>query len=338
MTQKILNWGLLSTAKINRALIPPLRVSLRNRLLAVGSRSQAAAEAYASQWDIPKAHGSYEALLADPEIDVIYNSLPNHLHKEWTIKAVEAGKHVLCEKPIGLTPAEVDEMAAAAQKHGKVVAEAFMYRHHPQTLKVKELVESGAIGKLQLIRGSFTFSMKTEVNIRLNPEMGGGSIWDVGCYPISYARAIVGQEPVEVFGWQVTGASGVDDSFFGQMKFPGEIHAQFDSGFRAPYRTHIEVVGSEGAITVPSPFKPGLEETITLYREDKTEQIPIPRQELYIGEVEDMADCILTGKTPRVTLADSRANVAAIAALLESASSGKPVKLPESKLSASNVS
>ncbi|GAB4486747.1 MAG: Gfo/Idh/MocA family oxidoreductase [Anaerolineales bacterium] len=327
MTQKILHWGLLSTAKINRALIAPLRVSPRNKLVAVGSRSQASAEAYAKEWNIPRAHGSYEALLADPEIDVIYNSLPNHLHKEWTIKAIEAGKHVLCEKPIGLTPAEVDEMAAAAQKNGKVVAEAFMYRHHPQTLKVKELVESGAIGKLQLIRGSFTFRMKTEVNIRLNPEMGGGSIWDVGCYPISYARFIIGAEPVDVFGWQVTGATGVDDSFIGQMKFPGAVYAQFDSGFRTPYRTHLEVVGSEGTITVPSPFKPGLEESITLYRENRTEQIPIPRQELYIGEVEDMADCILTGKTPRVTLADSRANVAAIVALLQSAKSGQPVRL-----------
>lgn len=333
MTQNILSWGLLSTARINRALISPLRVSPRNRLLAVGSRSQDSAEAYAKEWKISRAHGSYEALLSDPEIDVIYNSLPNHLHKAWTIKAVEAGKHVLCEKPIGLTPAEVDEMAAAARKHGKVVAEAFMYRHHPQTLKVKELVESGAIGKLQLIRGAFTFSMKTEVNIRLNPEMGGGSIWDVGCYPISYARALAGQEPVEVFGWQATGASGVDDSFFGQMKFPGEVYAQFDSGFRAPHRAHLEVVGSQGTITVPSPFKPGLEEMITLYREEKTERISIPRQELYIGEVEDMADCILTGKTPRVTLADSRANVAAIAALLESARAGRPVKLAETGIS-----
>ncbi len=333
MTQTILNWGLLSTARINRAIIPPLRVSPRNQLLAVGSRSQDSAETYAKEWGIPRAHGSYESLLADPEIDVIYNPLPNHLHKEWTIKAVEAGKHVLCEKPIGLTPAEVDEMAAAAQHYGRVVAEAFMYRHHPQTLKVKELAESGAIGKLQLIRGSFTFSIKTDANIRLNPEMGGGSIWDVGCYPISYARAIVGLEPVEVFGWQATGNTGIDDSFFGQMKFPGEIYAQFDSGFRAPYRTHIEVVGSEGTIIVPSPFKPGLDVSITLYREEKTEQIPILPQELYLGEVEDMADCILSAKTPRVTLVDSRANVAAIVALLESAKTGKPVKLAESNAS-----
>jgi D-xylose 1-dehydrogenase (NADP+, D-xylono-1,5-lactone-forming) len=327
MTDSPLRWGLLSTANINRALIKPLRASTRNRLTAVASRSQASAEAYAKEWKIARVFGSYQTMLADPEIDVVYNSLPNHLHAEWTINAVEAGKHVLCEKPIGLMPAEVDAMAAAAKKHGKVVAEAFMYRHHPQTLKAKELVESGAIGKLQLIRGSFTFSMKTDVNIRLNPEMGGGSIWDVGCYPISYTRFIVGAEPLEVFGQQVTGSSGIDDSFFGQMRFPGEVYAQFDSGFRTPFRTHLEIVGSEGTITIPSPFKPGLNEKIMLERAGKGETIKVPKQELYIGEVEDMADAVLLGKSPRISLTDSRANVATIVALLESAKAGKPVTL-----------
>jgi D-xylose 1-dehydrogenase (NADP+, D-xylono-1,5-lactone-forming) len=327
MTESPLHWGLLSTARINRALIKPLRASPRNRLTAVASRSQASAEAYAKEWKIARAFGSYQAMLADPEIDVVYNSLPNHLHAEWTINAVEAGKHVLCEKPIGLMPAEVDAMAAAAKKHGRVVAEAFMYRHHPQTLKVKELVESGAIGKLQLIRGSFTFKMTTDVNIRLVPEMGGGSIWDVGCYPISYTRFIVGAEPLEVFGQQVTGTSGIDDSFFGQMRFLGDVYAQFDCGFRTPFRTHLEVVGSEGTLTVPLPFKPGLSERITLMREGKRETIKVPKQELYIGEVEDMADAILLGKAPRVSLADSRANVATIVALLESAKTGQPVTL-----------
>jgi predicted dehydrogenase len=327
MNRKPLNWGLLSTANINRALIKPLRVSPRNCLAAVASRSQASAEAYAKEWKIPRAFGSYESLLADPEIDVVYNSLPNHLHAEWTINALEAGKHVLCEKPLALLPAEVDAMEAAAIKNGKLVAEAFMYRHHPQTLKVKELVESGAIGKLQLVRGSFTFKMTTEVNIRLVPEMGGGSIWDVGCYPISYARFIVGTEPLEVFGQQVTGSTGIDDSFFGQMRFPGGVYAQFDSGFRTPFRTHLEIVGSEGTLTLPAPFKPGLDEKIKLQRSGKMETIKIPKQELYLGEVEDLADAILLGKAPRVSLADSRANVAAIAALLESAKIGQPVTL-----------
>ncbi len=153
MTKTKLKWGLLSTAHINRALIPVLQASKRNELAAVASRSQSTADAYAGEWRIPRAHGSYEALLADPEIDVIYNSLPNHLHAEWTIKALQAGKHVLCEKPMALTVDELNRMEAASKHSGKVLAEAFMYRHHPQTLKVKELVDSGALGDLQLIKG-----------------------------------------------------------------------------------------------------------------------------------------------------------------------------------------
>ena len=179
--EKMLNWGLLSTARINRALIKPLNASKRTRLLAVASRSQSSAEAYAREWKIPRAHGSYEALLNDPEIDVIYNSLPNHLHTEWTIKALRAGKHVLCEKPIALTLAELDAMSQAAQETGKVLAEAFMYRHHAQTLKVKEIVDGGELGRIQLIKGAFTFTLTHEDDIRLNQETGGGSIWDVGC-------------------------------------------------------------------------------------------------------------------------------------------------------------
>jgi len=250
MTDSILNWGLLSTANINRALITPLRNSPRNKLSAVASRTHESARAYAQEWNIPRSFGSYEAMLADPDIDVIYNPLPNHLHAEWTIKALNAGKNVLCEKPIALTLSEVDDMQAAALQNKKVLAEAFMYRHHPQTLKAKELVESGAIGKLQAVRGAFTYRMSTDINIRLVPEWGGGSIWDVGCYPISYTRFIIGAEPLEVFGQQVTGATGIDDSFFGQMRFPGNIFAQFDSGFRTPTRTHLEILGSEE----PSPF------------------------------------------------------------------------------------
>lgn len=327
MTNKILNWGLLSTARINRALIQPLQVSKRNHLLAVASRSQANADAYAKEQKITRAYGSYEALLADPEIDVIYNSLPNHLHAEWTIKAVEAGKHVLCEKPLALTVAEVDAIHAAAHKHGRVVAEAFMYRHHPQTLKVQELVKSGSIGILKLIRGSFSFILSREEDIRLlDPAMGGGSIWDVGCYPISYARTVVGENPLEVFGWQVTGKTGIDETFIGQMRFAGDVHAQFDSSFVIPFHSFMEIVGSEGTLSIPEPFKPDANERIFLTRDEKTETIKIKGQELYLGEVEDMADAILLGHDSRVSLHDSRTNVAVINALLESARVGKPVK------------
>lgn len=327
MSNRILRWGLLSTAHINRSVIPPLRLSPRNQLVAVASRDKARADGYAKKWEIPTTYGSYEALLADPAIDVIYNSLPNGMHAEWTIKAAQAGKHVLCEKPIGITPAEVDAMADAAKKAGVYVTEGFMYRHHPQTLKVKQLVESGAIGTLRLVRGSFTFSIAREDDIRLNKGLTGGSIWDVGCYPISYARYIVGTEPVEVFGRQVTSKSGVDETFVGQMRFPGDVYAQFDSGFRAPFRTHIEIVGSAGIITVPRPFKPNDQDQVLLSKGDTVETVTSDSEVLYLGEVEDIADAILNGKAPRISLADSRANVATIVALLQSSHEGKPITL-----------
>lgn len=326
MTEKVLNWGLLSTARINRALIPPLQVSKRNTLLAVASRSQEAAEAYAKEQRIPRAYGSYDALLADPEIDVIYNPLPNHLHTEWTIKAVEAGKHVLCEKPLALSVDEVDATQSAAQEHGRVVAEAFMYRHHPKTLKAQEIVKSGSLGTLKLLRGSFTFLLTREGDVRLNPEWGGGSLWDVGCYPISYARAVLGEEPFEVFGWQVTGTTGIDETFAGQMRFRNDVIMQFDSSFVVPFHSFMEVVGNEGTLNIPTPFKPGVNEKLFLTHGNRTETIKVKGQELYIVEVEDMADAVLLRKEPRVSLDDSRANVAVINALLESARTGRPVR------------
>lgn len=325
---KKLRWGLLSTARINRALLPPLLSSPRNELTAVASRDLEKAKKYASERDIPRAFGSYEAMLADPDVDVIYNPLPNSMHTEWTVKATQAGKHVLCEKPLANTVEEVDAIADAAQKAGVVVMEAFMYRHHPQTLKVKELVEGGAIGKLQLIRGSFTFKIGNEDDVRLNASLGGGSIWDVGCYPISYARFIVGTEPVEVFGWQITGpGSGVDETFVGQMRFPDNVHAQFDSGFRTPRRTHIELVGDRGNITILEPFIAKLDEEIILSDGNERRILTTPGEDLYLGEVENMADAILEGKPIRVNLADSRANVATIQALLRSAKEGKPITM-----------
>ena len=327
MSDKILNWGLLSTANINRALITPLRASKRNKLLAVGSRKQASAEEYAREWKIPRAHGNYDALINDPEIDVIYNSLPNHLHAEWSIKALRAGKHVLCEKPFALSLAEADAMISASRKTGKVLAEAFMYRHHPQTLKVKEMVDSGMLGELQAVKGVFTFTLKRENDIRSKKETGGGSIWDVGCYPISFARTIINLEPTEVFGWQIMGAGGADVSFFGQIRFPNEVYSQFDSGFQSPFRAQVEIIGSKGTLNIPEPFKPGRDEKIYLTRAEHTETIKIPGSELYIGEVEDMADAILLGKAPRISLADSRNNTAVILALIKSAKTGKPVRL-----------
>jgi predicted dehydrogenase len=168
MPDRTLRWGLLSTARINRSLIPPLRASGRNTLVAVASRDAARGRAHAQEWDIKGVFDSYEAMLASPDVDVIYNPLPNSLHAEWTIKALRAGKHVLCEKPLTTRVEDVDAIAAAARETGKVVAEAFMYRHHPQTLKVKELIDGGAIGEVRLVRGSFTFTLTDPTNVRVN--------------------------------------------------------------------------------------------------------------------------------------------------------------------------
>jgi D-xylose 1-dehydrogenase (NADP+, D-xylono-1,5-lactone-forming) len=327
MTNKVLNWGLLSTARINRALIPPLRESKRNQLAAVASRTRESADNYARDWKIPQAYGSYEELLADPEIDVIYNSLPNHLHAEWTIKAMQAGKHVLCEKPLALRVEDVDAIQAAAQRHGRVVQEAFMYRHHPQTLRVLELVRSGALGTLKLIRGSFSYILSRESDVRNQPDLGGGSIWDVGCYPISFARTLVGEEPLEVFGWQVIGPTGIDETFVGQMKFANNIHMQFDCSFVTHFNNYMEIVGDQGILDIPQPAKPRTEENIYLTRDDQTETIEFKSDMLYLYEVEDMADAILLGRAPLISLEDSRGNIKTILAFIESARMGQPVKL-----------
>lgn len=327
MADKILNWGLLSTARINRALIPVLKTSKRNRLTTVASRSLPAAQAYAAEWGIPRVHGSYDALLADPEVHVIYNPLPNSLHAEWTIKALRAGKHVLCEKPLAVSVEEVDAMAAAARASGTVLTEAFMYRHHPQTRRVKEVIEQGALGKLRLIKGAFTFDLTRAGDVRLDPTLGGGSLWDVGCYPISFTRLLVGAEPGEVFGWQALDGSGVDVVFAGQMRFDGDVLAQFDCGFRSPARRYMEIVGSQASLYVPEPFLPRGVQRLEIRRADATEKIIIRDSELYQGEVEDMADAVLNGEQPRVSLAESRGNIAVITALLESARIGSPVRL-----------
>jgi predicted dehydrogenase len=319
-----LRWGILGVARINRALVPPLQSSARHALVAIASRDGARAAEAARQWGIPRAHGSYEALLADREIDVVYVPLPNDLHVEWTVKAARAGKHVLCEKPLALSIADVDRVETAAHEAGVVVTEAFMYRHHPQTLRVKEMVSSGAVGTVRLVRGTFTFDLTNGGDYRLDPAQGGGSLWDVGCYPLSYARFVLGEEPVEAFGWSVTGPTGIDETFVGQMRFPGGAIASFDCGFRSPYRTQVEIVGSEASILVSRPFKPGLEERLVLTRGDETREIAIAGQELYRGEVEDMADAVLLGRPPRVSLTESRGNVAVMTALLRSAASGRP--------------
>jgi D-xylose 1-dehydrogenase (NADP+, D-xylono-1,5-lactone-forming) len=322
-----LKWGILGTARINRSVIPAIKASSRSRLTGIASRTYKSAVSYAKDWDIPIAYGSYEALLEDEKIDVVYIPLPNSLHCEWTCKAVQAGKHVLCEKPLALSIEEVEAMAEAASKSNVVLAEAFMYRHHPQTLKVKELIDDGVIGEVSLIRGYFSVLLSREGDVRFDPKLGGGSLWDVGCYPLNFAQYIMGGEPIKVFGWQFMGNSEVDTIFVGQMEFRGNTFTQFDCSFQLPFRTGIEIVGRKGNIKLSKPFNPGINEEIILTRDNEVEVITVPGQGLYLGEIEDMANAILLGKPSRIPIADSRGNVKVIQSLYESAKRNEPVML-----------
>jgi predicted dehydrogenase len=327
MTERVLRWGILSTARINQWLIPVFAESERNDLVAVASRNPARAAAYADQWGIPMAFGSYEDLLARDDVDVVYNPTPNHLHVPLTIAAAEAGKHVLCEKPVALTLEDVDAVSVAAAIHEVVVTEGFMYRHHPQTAAVRDLVASGSIGTPVVVRGSFSFRLSDPDDIRLDPTMGGGSLWDIGCYPVSFSRTVLGEAPVEAVAWTRPSPLGVDLSCAGQLRFPSGAIAQVDSSFEAPLRAHVEVVGTEGVVVVPHPFKPEPDERIFVGRsEADLEPVPVPHRDLYAGEVEDLAAAVIEGADPVVSLADSRVNTACLVALLRSAAEGgRPV-------------
>jgi len=314
----VLRWGLLSTAPINRHLIPAIRAAGRAELLAVASRSQETATAYAAEWGIPRAYGRYEALLADPDVDAVYVSVPHSLHAEWTVRAAQAGKHVLCEKPLTLTLADCDRIIAAAQSAGVVVGEAAMYLYHPLMHQVRQLVREGIVGEVRLVRGSFSFFLSRPDSTRLQPELGGGALWDVGFYPVSFARWIAG-EPEAVQGWQVLGAGGVDETFAGLLRFPGGVLGTFDCSFRSPYRTFVEVAGTTGTLIVQRPFNINEETRLFVRRENGQEEIPFPPGDPYQCEVEVLTAAVLEGAPLAVPLASSRANVATLLALYEAA-------------------
>lgn len=315
-----LRWGIIGTARINRRVIPAIRLAPRSELVGVASRTRARADAYATEWQIPRAIEGYQALIDDPAIDAVYIPLPNSQHVPWTLAAVAAGKHVLCEKPMALNPADVDRIRAAATAAKVVVEEGYMYRHEPLTAKVLELVRGGALGTVRAIVSGFTFALTPETDPRLDPALGGGSLWDIGCYPVTYARLIAGHDPKMVFGSALWHPSGVDEEFMGMLRFPGGTTATIYSGFRAALRTWLEVIGSEGALTVPNPFKPGIRETLELERNGRIDVIEVAGSpELFLRQIEHFENSALDGAPSVVTLADSRDAAATLSALLDSA-------------------
>ncbi|MEP7381880.1 MAG: Gfo/Idh/MocA family oxidoreductase [Gemmatimonadota bacterium] len=329
MTDSVrLCWGVLSTANIGRVAVNPAIMASRNgRLLAVASRDDTRARTFAEAHGIPRAYASYEGLLADPEVDAVYIPLPNSLHREWTIRALEQGKHVLCEKPLALSVAECREMEAAAESNDRLLMEAFMYRFHPRTQALVQQVANGSLGAPRAVRSVFTFRLSRPDNIRLSLALGGGALMDVGCYCVNVSRTIAGAEPVEVQAWANWGASGVDVELAGMLRFESGLHAHFDCALTADRREVVEVGGTEASVTTEEPFLPGRGEVALIERRGGVATSSwYPGTEQYTLMVEHFADAVLE-KTPlRYRVSDAIANMAVIEALYRSARAGGSVE------------
>ena len=316
-------WGIVSTAEINRKVIPGAHASDKVELVGVASRDQGRADSYALEWDIPRAYGSYEALLADPEIEAVYISLPNTLHAEWSIKALDAGKHVLCEKPFTRHPEEVDASFDAAERNGRLLSEAFMYRHNPQTAKLAELVRDGAIGELRLIRSAFSYGLYDLENIRLRTDVEGGALMDVGCYNVSASR-LLGGEPERVWGEAWYGPSGTDWVFSGTLRFPGNVLATFDCATALSERDELEAIGSEGSLFLDDPWH-CVHPVIALRRNGGVEQIELEPVDSYRLELENLCDAIRGEADLLLGREDALGQAKALEALHRSATTAAPV-------------
>ncbi len=329
MPDKKIRWGVISTANIGRwAVNPAIQASVNGELMAVASRDAQTARDFAERWSIPKYYASYADLLRDAEIDAVYIPLPNSLHRDWTMQAAEAGKHVLCEKPLGMTEAECRDMSAAAEHNGVRFMEAFMYRFHPRTERVLEMLKSGVVGDLKMIHSTFTFRLTQPDNIRLQPELGGGALMDVGCYCINVSRTIANTEPVEVQAFAAWSSSGVDNMMSGTLRFAGDLLASFECGLNTKRRESYEIGGTDASLRVPDAFLPGAGEVFIEELRDGEEPIfhSIASVDEYQCMVEHFAACVLDGSQPRYSADEAALNMRVIEALYQSVrSGGRPV-------------
>jgi predicted dehydrogenase len=318
-------WGILSTANINRKLLPGMRASEEVELVAVASRDGDRAAAYAREHGIARAHAGYEALLADPDVEAVYISLPNDGHVPWSRRALEAGKHVLCEKPLTRRAAEVDEVFDVAERAGRFLVEAFFWRHHPQTRRLAELVRDGAIGEPRMMRAVFSHNAAPNPgDVRLQGDLDGGALMDVGCYCISGMRLLAG-EPAAVTAQLLVGGNGVDVRFAGTLRWDG-IVGTLDCGLDLPDRDELEVVGSEGVLFLDDPWH-GRATGIELRRADGVERIEVEAADSYRAEVEDLSRAIRGGGEPLLGRADALGQARAIEALYTAAEERREVTL-----------
>jgi D-xylose 1-dehydrogenase (NADP+, D-xylono-1,5-lactone-forming) len=326
-------WGVLGPGRISHAFLRGVAQSDRTTAVAVASRSLERARAAAAEFGLPRAYGSYAALLDDADVDAVYIGLPNGRHAEWTIAAAKAGKHVLCEKPLGADPAEVASMIEAAEQHGVLLAEAFMYRFHPRTRRLAELLADGAIGAPRLVRSAFGFRLDDPADIRFSAELAGGALQDVGCYAVSLARLVFGAAPSEVSAVARWTPSGVDETLVGTLDYTGGGLAQVAASMAIAYHMNAQIVGTEGVIEVPDPFLPARGEPAVLRLiPDGAEPTVIesPNPDQYMAEAERFAAVVEAGPeacaagVPEMPLAESADNAATIDALLRSAREGEP--------------
>lgn len=332
-----IKWGIIGNANISRAcVLPAIQASRNGTVIALGTQHPHAAAALAEKHQIPNIYDSYEAVIQDPSVEAVYIPLPNHLHFPWTLKALEAGKHVLCEKPLALNETEAEQMAAAAQSCNLLLMEALMYRFHPRSLQIKHLVDTGKIGRLRHVHSAFCFCMNEDQfmvsdNFRLDPDTGGGALWDVGCYCVSLTRWIMGEEPSHVQGEAVFSSRGVDIQFNGILRFPDGRMATFEAGFVSALQQTFTVSGDAGIIELPHdafiPWERDARYTIRGVEDESGKVHVVPGADEYQLMVEHFSDAIHKSVSLSNPPQKSIHNMRALDALLRSAREGTRIAL-----------
>lgn len=319
-----LNWGILSTSHIGeKAVIPAIRLVKNNQVIAVASRDLTRATTFAAKMEIPKAYGSYQDLLRDPDVQAVYIPLPNSEHKEWTLKALEAGKHVLVEKSFAMNADEAQEMVSSALEHGLILMESFMYRYNSRITKIIEMVRKGELGKLKMIQSSFSWNLTNPDDIRLSANLGGGTLLDLGTYCVNFHRLLAGREPVTVSCRTYQGNTTVDLQAAGSLSFGEQLETQFFSSFAAAGQQSTRIVGTEGVLEVPRSFNNGGDRTEAFLTKDNvTKHLTFKGENDYRSVVEHFYQVVISRESPRFPLSDAVNNMLVLETLARSAQQG----------------
>lgn len=292
----MLRLGILGCARIvRRAIVAAARKSSLVEITALAGRNGATAAGWAAEFGIPKHYDSYEALIADPDVDAVYIPLPNELHRPWTLAAAAAGKHVLCEKPLALDVADARPMVEACRRAGVVLMEAFMWRHHPRVVHARKMLSDGALGELRLVKMDFSFDID-RTDWRLDASRGGGALFDLGCYGINIARTFTQSEPTEIIARANYFAPGVDMTLGMLLRFPGDVTALLDCSFECPPRNRFEIVGTKGSIEFPDGVLPPEEATLVIRTNDESETLQLPAADQYAEMLDCFARSIAAGR------------------------------------------